>query len=81
MKPSIKSLKRYLIGNIVVFTILTIVYYINYQNNDSSIFSVVNFTLVIGITILIASIISYISIKIYEKKKFIKKHASHSKLE
>lgn len=64
MKPSIKSLKRYLTGNIVVFTILTIVYYINYQSNGSSIFSVVNFTLVIGITILIASIISYISIKI-----------------
>ncbi len=69
MKPSIKSLKRYLTGNIVVFTILTIVYYINYQSNGSSIFSVVNFTLVIGITILIASIISYISIKIYEKKE------------
>lgn len=69
MKPSIKSFKRYLIGNIIIATLLTIVSYLHYQSNDSSIFSVVNFTLIIGITMLIASIFSYISIKIYEKKR------------
>ncbi len=69
MKPSIKSLKRYFITNIVTFILLTIVFYIGYQSNDSPLFSVVNFTLVIGITVLAISIISYISIKIYEKKK------------
>lgn len=69
MKPSIKSLKRYFITNIVTFTILTIVFYIGYQSNDSPLFTVENFTLVIGITVLAISIISYIFIKIYEKKK------------
>ncbi len=69
MKPSIKSFKRYLIGNVIIAILLTIVSYLNYHSNDYPIFSVINFTLVIGITMLIASIISYISIKIYEKKR------------
>ncbi|RKQ17297.1 hypothetical protein D8M05_04515 [Oceanobacillus bengalensis] len=69
MKPSIKSLKRYFIGNIILFTFLTIVYYINYQSNDSSVLTLENFTLVIGITLLLVSTLSYISMKIYEKKR------------
>lgn len=68
MTPTIKSLKRYFIRNIVLFTFLTIVFYINYQSNNSPIFTLKNFTLVIGMAVLSVSIISYISIKIYEKK-------------
>ncbi|MFD1415873.1 hypothetical protein [Oceanobacillus jeddahense] len=69
MKPTIKSLKRYLIGSIVAATLITIVSYLSYQRNDFSLFSVVNFILVIGITMLIASIIAYIAVKIYENKR------------
>lgn len=68
MKISRKSLKSYLISNMITFTVLTTVFYINYQSNNSSIFAIENFTLVIGIAVLIVSIASYISIKIYEKK-------------
>ncbi|CEI83487.1 hypothetical protein BN997_03402 [Oceanobacillus oncorhynchi] len=69
MKPSIKSLKRYLIGNIIVATLITIVSYLSYQSNDFPLFSVVNFLLVIAVTMLIISIIAYVSIKIYEKRE------------
>ncbi len=67
MKPTIKSLKKYIIRTIIIFTVLTIVYFINYQSNNSSIFAIENVTLVIGITVLVVLTIAYIAVKIYEK--------------
>ncbi len=62
------SVKRYLMTTMVAFTVLIIVFYINYQNNAASIFAIENVSLFIAIIGMIILTSLYISIKIYEKR-------------